>query len=436
MARRVSPEDRTFLQTIKLLFVEDDAEIRKQLSEFLSREIGEVAAACNGEEGLSLYREMRPDVIVTDVQMPIKDGLTMAEEIRHLDPDAAMIITSAFNDESYLLRAIEIGVDAYVRKPVMPRKLLAAILKSARLLRERRRVGEANLYARFLLDIFPNLMLVATWSPGREAQVEYLNRPFLDLLGCEDMAAYGGGDLEIAEIMETLEQEPLIHERGGWVHFLLESRERLPIIYMRSGSASDAVRRAYAVNANSLPGGEKYIFSFTDIERIENQLKSLEKKAFTDALTGTCTRAKLKGFLFAEVERVRRHGGALSLILFDIDHFKRVNDRFGHAQGDMVLVEICRMVTGRIRASDMLSRWGGEEFLLVLPGVGVEAAQQVADKLRTVIAGRDFAQVGRVTGSFGVTQLLASDDVHLLIERADMLLSKAKDAGRNRVEAG
>ena len=116
---------------LKILYVEDDAAAREQMLRILKRRAKEVLVACNGQEGLALFREHDPELVVTDIRMPVMDGLTMAKEIRGISRDAKIIMTTAFTDTSYLMEAIDVGIDQYVVKPVDIDKLLAAIDKCA-----------------------------------------------------------------------------------------------------------------------------------------------------------------------------------------------------------------------------------------------------------------------------------------------------------------
>jgi diguanylate cyclase (GGDEF)-like protein len=121
-------------------------------------------------------------------------------------------------------------------------------------------------------------------------------------------------------------------------------------------------------------------------------------------------------------------------VLFDIDDFKGINDRFGHASGDQVLAELSRRVRGHLRTSDGLGRWGGEEFLVLLPECGGEQACELAEKLRQLVSATPFEDVGTVTASFGVAQRSLGETEDAWFGRVDRALYRAKQRGRNRVE--
>ena len=146
-------------------------------------------------------------------------------------------------------------------------------------------------------------------------------------------------------------------------------------------------------------------------------------------------RRKLDQVLEEELTRERRYGTGFSLVMMDIDHFKRVNDQHGHAAGDAVLATMAGILQRRTRESDALGRLGGEEFVIVCRHSALEGCLATANKIREEIAGHDFPGVGLVTASFGATAYQPGDDAAQLLARADTALYRAKAAGRNRVES-
>ncbi|CAB3751623.1 GGDEF domain-containing protein [Paraburkholderia solisilvae] len=167
--------------------------------------------------------------------------------------------------------------------------------------------------------------------------------------------------------------------------------------------------------------------------RLQQQAIELGLRASTDPLTGLYNRLMLDKTLADEIARSDRYRTPLSLILFDVDNFKRINDSYGHPVGDKVLVQLSRFVPNLLRKNDFLARWGGEEFLMVVPGTSGSMAFQAADKLRDAISHVVFGEVGSVTCSFGVAEYEAGESAAELIARADGALYRAKANGRNQV---
>lgn len=171
------------------------------------------------------------------------------------------------------------------------------------------------------------------------------------------------------------------------------------------------------------------------VRTLKERLERLEREAMVDPLTGAWNRRYLDHAMEVELGRARRYRQPLAAAMLDIDHFKRVNDSFGHAAGDEVLRELTQLARDAMRATDALVRWGGEEFLLLMPYSSHRAAAAAAEKLRAAIAQHDFTGVGRVTASFGAGELLAGEEPPAFFARLDAALYRAKGAGRNRVVA-
>lgn len=165
----------------------------------------------------------------------------------------------------------------------------------------------------------------------------------------------------------------------------------------------------------------------------QNLRERLQQLATTDQLTGAGNRRCFGKALVNEVERANLYGKDLSLIMFDLDGFKRINDEHGHKTGDSVLVKISELVRGQIRKNDVFARIGGEEFVVLIPSTKLEGATQTAEKLRTVFEQTPIEPAGIVTASFGVTTYSKGDNMDDLLKRSDNALYEAKQAGRNCV---
>lgn len=194
-----------------------------------------------------------------------------------------------------------------------------------------------------------------------------------------------------------------------------------------------------ALSTSLLALNEELNQAYRDLARSKQAVEAREAEvlrlSLTDALTGVGNRRMLDDVLAHEVERSRRHGDALSLIILDIDHFKRVNDGWGHDIGDRVLRETGTLLVQTMRLSDIATRMGGEEFVLLLPVTDLDAALDFAERLRCVMAAHDFGLPAPVTSSFGVAALAVGESGPALLARADGGLYLAKRLGRNRVEA-
>ena len=222
------------------------------------------------------------------------------------------------------------------------------------------------------------------------------------------------------DLLRKGEIEALLHE--GFLKQM--DGEMLPIYYS-----------AALIQDDNLP---MIVNSFIDFSDQQSHREKLHKEARTDALTGIGNRRFFKEELDREMGRIRRHGGDLTLLAFDIDHFKKVNDTHGHEAGDRVLQEVSRMAEKTLRRSDILGRTGGEEFTALLVETDLEHAREVAERLRENMQAM-HVQVGKtsiaITISIGLAKCDIGMDAETLMRRADEKLYVSKETGRNRVSS-
>ena len=173
------------------------------------------------------------------------------------------------------------------------------------------------------------------------------------------------------------------------------------------------------------------------LARIKLLHQQMSLMAYTDPLTNIYNRLHFGHFLDAEIDRVKRYGGTFSIIFFDLDRFKEVNDEYGHLVGDEVLKRVAEIVEKANRNADIFARYGGEEFIILAPATDIAGARVHAERLRNDIEHHRFSEISNLTCSFGVAEYKPdADDVTSLFKRADTALYNAKKLGRNRVETG
>lgn len=184
---------------------------------------------------------------------------------------------------------------------------------------------------------------------------------------------------------------------------------------------------------------EKLEYTVTELQMEATERKAaiveLELLAVTDPLTTLINRRKFNELLCYEIERNQRYQADLSLIMCDIDHFKQINDNYGHDVGDNALIAFTDKIRKNIREVDIFARWGGEEFMILMPNVTIADAKSIAEKLRKVVETTNIKIIDSLTASFGVTNFNSGDTMESFIKRADKALYQAKNKGRNAVAA-
>jgi diguanylate cyclase (GGDEF)-like protein len=214
------------------------------------------------------------------------------------------------------------------------------------------------------------------------------------------------------------------------------------LLDLESTNGTFVNEEAQRVRERRLRRGDQFsvgdtIFKFLSGNDVESQYHEIVfRMAITDGLTNLANRKQLDTVLAEELPRAQRHGRHLSLLMIDIDHFKKVNDTYGHLTGDSVLRGLAQALQKRLRPNDKLARYGGEEFCLVLPETSLSSAVRIAEDLRAIVANQAFAAEGQeihVTVSMGLAAAKPIMTVEQLYKAADDMLYKAKNSGRNRV---
>jgi diguanylate cyclase (GGDEF)-like protein/PAS domain S-box-containing protein len=244
---------------------------------------------------------------------------------------------------------------------------------------------------------------------------DVLKKNFMDLTHPDDRAVEGG---LVAHLLESDDD-----------HYRLEKR------YITGDGRTVWVDLTVSAIRDEDGRPLHFVGVANDIEERKARQDALEQQASYDALTGAMNRHRFNDLLAREQERVSRYHSPAALIMLDIDHFKAVNDSHGHAAGDLVLQRVAELARERLRDTDLLARWGGEEFLILLPETDLDGAAILAEGLRRTVAGHAFGDPGDVTVSQGVVALAPGETVTALMERVDAALYTAKAAGRNRVES-
>ena len=449
--------------TARILVVDDVEPNVRLLEAKLTLEYYEVLTAMDGASALEVAAAERPDIILLDVMMPEMDGF---ETCRRLKADPVtrhipVVLVTALDGREDKIKGLEAGADDFVTKPIDDVILFARVKSLVRLkavmdeLREReesgRRMGVDTDGAGRLRGSGGRVLIVddnELQSEKMQAGLTGEHRPAVEADPAAALtAARGPLDLIIVNVSSS---------GFDGLRFVAQARSseasrRTPILAVVDPADRPRLLKALELGVNDIlprpvDSEELMARARTQIRRkryadfLKEKLDYSLEMAVTDALTGLHNRRYMAGQLQAMVDRAGHGGDSVAVLVMDIDHFKAVNDGFGHDAGDEVLREFAVRLATNVRAIDLPCRLGGEEFVVVMPGASLEAASRVADRIRRDIEGQPFPIMGgaeslTVTVSIGVAASVPGDTPEGLLKRADEGVYEAKAHGRNQVIA-
>ncbi len=451
--------------TARVLIVDDIAANVKLLEARLTAEYFQVSIAMNGPEALEACVRGRSDIVLLDVMMPGMDGFEVCRRIK-ANPETTLvpvIMITALDQPSDRVAGLEAGADDFLTKPVSDLALIARVRSLVRL---KMLTDELSMRAATSTDMGLDPLAGVERMSGDNGRILLVddrtvsNERITKVLGGRHRvdvekdpqdalfrAAEGGYDLA----MISLEIEGFDGLRLCSQLRSLDRTRLLPILVI-TGPGDDArLLRGLDLGVNDylvrpIDRNEMLARVRTQVrrkrysDRLRDNVQLTIEMAITDGLTGLHNRRYLDHHLATLVEQGIAAGKPVSLLLMDIDHFKRVNDTYGHDAGDEVLREFSRRVQRAVRGIDLAARLGGEEFVVAMPDTDPGLAYVVAERLREKIAGEpvvlgDGTEIN-VTISVGISSLVPpGDTAQSLTKRADEALYRAKHSGRNRVVA-
>jgi two-component system cell cycle response regulator len=453
----------------RILIVDDMLSSLRLMEVKLSAEYYEVATATHGQEALAIAARWAPDLVLLDVMMPGMDGyevcaaLKSTRETEHVP----VVMLTALGDADARVRGLEVGADDFLTKPVEDETLFARVRSLVRLKRllDEWRLRSATTQQLGVAEATPRRpgvegakALVVDDDPAEAAAATAaLARDGVRCVPAHDiaqaLAAARGGQFDLIVLSLALgADDPL---RLASRLRAEESTRETPLLLIAEPGQREKLVRGFDLGANDyvmrpVDENELRARARNQIrrrfyqERLRADLQYSISLALTDGLTGVYNQRYLRGHLKALAEQASTAGGQLAVLMIDLDRFKSINDRHGHAVGDAALKAAADAIRQHVRVFDTVARYGGEEFAVVMPGATRAEGEAVAERLRGAVAGLAFT-VGAVqlelTVSIGVAALASGAALppgqqldEVLLGAADAALYRAKAGGRNRVE--
>jgi len=453
--------------TARVLIVDDLLPNIKLLEARLSAEYFNVVTATNGPEALELCRDGRCDIVLLDVMMPGMDGFEVCTRLK-ADPSTMhlpVVMVTALDQPTDRVRGLECGADDFLTKPVDELALIARVRSLTRL-----KIMLDELRARATTSV--NLGIVdhlsaQTANDGAKGRILLVE----DRASSADRIVAGLRDLHDVEI-EPNPQEALFRAAENGYELVivslnltdfdalrlcsqlrsLERTRSIPILLLADLEDRQRILRGLDLGVNDyivrpIDRNELVARVRTQLRRkryadsLRDNVQAAIELAAVDPLTGLNNRRFLESHLANALEQAAHKGRPLSLMILDIDHFKSVNDTYGHDAGDEVLKVFAQRVKRVVRGADLVCRLGGEEFVVVMPDTPLAVAERVAERVRAAVQGGQFpidagaTRTIPVTASIGLAERGADANADALLRRADKALYGSKASGRNRVTA-
>ncbi len=373
-----------------------------------------------------MFERYRPEVVVSDIIMPHLNGVEMVRKIKEIEPDQPVIFTTANSELSLFVDMVALHVEAYLPKPVDLDVLGESLQKIFRRLEMQERYERQRTILNEVVQLQSNYLAVL----DREGNVIFLNDRFSQFLQIDGVQEGQRATEAFWKMFYPSEIHPL---------------QSLPkrLEELRSNTTEkecDAVclehlKKSFKIGWSEVEETGHVIVTLVEVTKMMQERRHFERRAIVDELTGLKNRFGFNQKIVEEMLQAIEKRKPLSLIVTDLDFFKSVNDRYGHLVGDEVLVEFARFLLRHAPDGATVARWGGEEFVVLLPGHKLEKAKTLAEKLRTLLhQERLSSHELQLSASFGVARQHSFEETPTtFFERADRALYKAKESGRDRV---
>jgi diguanylate cyclase (GGDEF)-like protein len=389
-----------------------------------------ILTASSGKEALDILLKEKIDLILLDVMMPDLDGFETIKLIQknRKTRDIPVIFLTAKKDEETISTCYDLGGVDYMNKPFNPKELFSRVEFHLSLVENKRALEKERDLIQGILDTQDNLLIV---TDGMRSSI--INSSVCKLFGVQDSEEFTQKYICISQTFLPKEgyfSLKNVPEDRFWIDALLEELQEHSRVVQIQDVNTDTLH-SYDIKVKKFD--ENYILNLTNITYIDSEKEEYAHQAYYDSLTNIYNRNRLKELFIQQIVRSNSLKESFCMVMIDIDHFKRVNDTYGHLVGDNVLITLTKIVNSNIRQSDIFARWGGEEFVLILPNVTVDIAKKIINNLRIKIENHYFEDVEKITCSFGITSYEDGDTIESMLKRADEALYIAKDSGRNRV---
>jgi len=390
-----------------------------------------ILTATSGQEALDVLLNKKVDLMLLDVMMPDMDGFETAQfvKLNKKTQDIPIIFLTAKKDDETVHNAFKYGVD-YLSKPYDEFELFTRISVQIELITIKRQFEEQLKFNQSIIDAQHNIVFIQD-----DQHVISANKSFKEFFKVANIDAFNKEHSCVSELFMEYENYfalNILNDSGHWAEEISSTKQdkEYNVLIM---DITTFEPKAFKIDVSGIKDTDKFVVTLTDITKLTTKSKEFETKATYDVLTKIFNRSKFNDVFEVDVKKALNEKSDLCFAIMDIDFFKKVNDNYGHIIGDETLITFAQTIDKKVKKIDTFARWGGEEFVISLPGSSIDEAFKIVDDFRQLIENTEFKEVGTITCSIGLTQMIKDDTIDNILIRSDKALYEAKDTGRNKV---
>jgi diguanylate cyclase (GGDEF)-like protein len=438
--------NKELLKKTNVLYVEDEKSVRDFTGKTIASIVQNIVIVNNGQEGLEAFKKAYGtpeafDLVITDINMPKMNGLDMSIEIKKIDPEILIIITSAHNDADFLKKAIDIGIASYTLKPIDLYQLIEEMSKSIEPLAFKKELLNKNMELKNNIKVLDkdSKDKIMTFFNAQDSMIvsgdgtktTECNDKFLNFFGVSSLEEFIEKYKCICHLIKT--DQTLLHKFDNdlnWIQYFLKLPHEDRVIQLPN---HEGVYKYFQIYINSYGvNSENFVISFADITKLKEKSKLYEYQASHDQLTNLYNNQKFEEVFKQELSRSIRYNHNLALMLIDIDNFNYFNETYDSNLADRVLRDVGKILTNCTREQDFTARLGADIFAILLAETTANNSIVVANKIQDQINNHKFKFCNdKITASFGLSCNKNSSEFQTIMDSAKKALQLSKDNGKN-----
>jgi len=330
---------------LTILYVEDENGIRENTMRPLKHLCDELIMASDGKEGLELYKKYKPDIVVSDINMPNMNGIEMCKAIKAINSEQYIVFTTAHSDSNYFMDAIEMQVEGYILKPIDYELLNQKVHTIINQINIKNRLKEQEIINNEIAIFQDNLLFIMN-----NKEIIFANKKFLDFFNVKTIEDFNNKHEDVSSCF--LKNRGCFYPKQDryWIDDLMRTRdEKRRVVALK---AKNNETQVFVITFNFIEESGHTVFIFTEITNLNNEKNSLKENVYTDALTKVPNRLYFDKQIYNNIMKVENDKSKLSIMIIDIDKFKDFNDTYGHLVGDNLLLELANYIVDNKRETD------------------------------------------------------------------------------------